>query len=335
MSGTDNKERLLSITIPTYNRRDSLIKLLKSIESSSYQQLREIVISDNHSDYDIKEELSKEFTQDFLSYCRIIVNPFNIGGPGNIKNLFLLCHSKYMWMIGDDDEVLPDSIDIILRDIEEDSECAQFRYSIVIDAASNELPAKNVIEENKIMCSLNDFMQYYEEKDRHKGNMVYMSNNIFNLEKLKPYIHYAFTYNTSITHLIPFLKGLDERDIYIRYRNLQVVRYVGQPGGTSWNYIRVMGAVSTINQIPFKSLDTIQFKRLKQVLRFVTLRHFLFWCLCHKDNILRVDRVESIYENFYKGNADLKDYIIYLCVMVELKTGIKLIPRSTLSKMAF
>ena len=78
MSGIDNKERQLTIAIPTYNRRDSLIKLLKSIEASSYQQLKEIVISDNHSDYDVKEELTKEFPQDFLNYCRIIINPFNI-----------------------------------------------------------------------------------------------------------------------------------------------------------------------------------------------------------------------------------------------------------------
>lgn len=332
MSGIDNKERQLTIAIPTYNRRDSLIKLLKSIEASSYQQLKEIVISDNHSDYDVKEELTKEFPQDFLNYCRIIINPFNIGGPGNIKNLFLLCRSKYMWMIGDDDEVLPNSIDIILRDIKEDSECAQFRYSIVIGSTSRVIPPLDVIEENRTMNSLNDFIQYYEEKDRHKGNMVFMSNNVFNLEKLRPYINYAFTYNTSITQLVPFLKGLDECDIYIRYRNLQVVRFVGQPEGTTWNFIRVMGAVSTINQIPFKSLDTRQFKRLKKVLCFVPLRRFSLWCLCNKNNVLRVDRIESIYENFYKGNAGLIDYIIYLCVMIELKIGIKIIPRSVLNK---
>lgn len=212
MSGIEDKR--LTIAIPTYNRKNDLIRLLKGIERLDYKKLKEIIISDNHSPYDINEVLKAELSVEFLSHCRIIVNPVNIGGPGNIKNQLLYCQSKWLWMIGDDDEVLPDSLDIIYDDIEDDPECAFFRYSIVAESRENG-NLEIITEDNRKMCSLDDFMTYYEEKERHKGNMVFMSNNIFNMDALSPYINYAFTYNTSITQLIPFFMGLDDGKIYI------------------------------------------------------------------------------------------------------------------------
>lgn len=332
MSGI--KENELTIAIPTYNRKDDIIRLLKGIEQLDYQRLKEIIISDNHSSYNIESVLKENFSVDFLRYCRIIINPVNIGGPGNIKNQLLYCRSKWLWMIGDDDEVLPEALDIIFNDINNDTDCAFFRYSINIREREDD-EIVSVVEENRKMCSLDDFMEYYEEKQRNKGNMVFMSNNIYNMELLAPYINYAFTYNTSITQLIPFFMGLDDGKIYGRYRDKKIVQFDGQKEGTTWSYIRVMGAVSTINQIPFKSLNKKQFKRFLKVINFVNLRQFMFWCLTHKEKIPRIDMVIQIYRNFYRYCSTVKDFIIYIVGLIELKHNIRIIPRSFLYKKKF
>lgn len=321
----------LTIAIPTYNREDDIVRLLKSIERTDYHRLSEIIISDNNSPYDIECVLKRNFSEDFLKCCRIIVNHVNIGGPGNIKNQLLYCKTKWLWMIGDDDQVLPNSLDVIFRDIEDDPGCAFFRYSVAKRISGTE-KLRFVREENRTMYSLDDFMRYYEEKKRNKGNMVFMSNNVYNMELLSPYLNYAFTYNTSITQLIPFFMGLDERKIYVRYRDAAVVLFCGQSEGTAWSYLRVMGAISTVNQIPFKSLDAKQFKRFVNVLNFISLRRFVLWCLVHKDKIYRTDMVTNIYHNFYRKCSSFVDRVIYAVGLLELKYNIRLIPRSVIMK---
>ena len=323
MNGMENK---LTIAIPTYNRKDDLINLLKSIEALDYSVLYEIIISDNNSPYDIYEILKGEVCRSLFNKCRIIKNHVNIGGPGNIKNQLLYCKSKWLWMIGDDDVVLPNSLDIIINDINTDPNCAFFRYSISIKGKDEEEDI-DVIEDNTTMYSLYDFIHYYENPNRHKGNMVFMSNNIYNMEKLSPYLSYAFTYNTSITQLIPSFIGLDKKEIYIRYRNKKIVQFNGQDTGTSWSYIRVFCAMSTVKQIPFESLDRKGIEQLMRVLIFIPLHGFMIWCLVNKDKIKRIDMIEYVYKNLYSYKFSLIEYIFYLLSLIELKWGIKLIPR--------
>ena len=55
-----DKKNQLSIVIPTYNRKDRLIRQLRSIYNQRESSLVDIVICDNHSDYDVEAAIRSE-----------------------------------------------------------------------------------------------------------------------------------------------------------------------------------------------------------------------------------------------------------------------------------
>lgn len=316
-------ENKLSIAIPTYNRKDDLIRLLKSIENTNFSLLKEIIISDNHSNYDVYDVISRNLSKDFVSKCRIIINNVNIGGPGNIRNLFLYCKTKWFWIIGDDDEVTSNSVDIIYNDINQDPSCAYFRYSI--EYCLDKHTIKEYREYDVKMTSIHDFMSYYDDKTRSKGNMVFMSNNVYNMEILEPYFQYAFTYSTSLTQLIPAFMGLDSNKIYIRYRSKIICRYNEPETNNHWNYIRVLLAVSTMRHIPFKSLDKNGINKLMKCLCFINLKIFCSWVIQNKNKITRLEHVNIIYNSLFKRNSNFIDKILHLLLIIELKFDVNIL----------
>ena len=88
---------ILSIIIPTYNRRDQLEKCINSILVSDYKDI-EIIISDNASTDSTIEFLSK------IQDKRVVVlrNERNIGADRNLKKLVLSAHGEYIFIITDD-----------------------------------------------------------------------------------------------------------------------------------------------------------------------------------------------------------------------------------------
>ena len=289
--------KLLSIGIPTYNRKEELLRLLHSIEKDHYQLLEEVFICDNCSDYDVQQAVRQSVSSDFFKLIRIIRNRVNIGGHGNIKNLFLHCRTKWLWMIGDDDVVEPGCINNIAEDIETDPDCAQFRYSINTIIKGKRL---QVYEDDYEMSSLQDFIDYYERKERHKGNLVFMSNNVINVEALSPYIHYAYTYNVPVSQIIPAIMGLDEGKVRINYRKKIVCNYIHPDVGTQWNVLRVLVAMTNMCQLPYKSLREKNMYRLMGVFNFMPVCDFTDWCFSHKSIINDTRQISYICRNLYK-----------------------------------
>ncbi len=100
---------LLTIAIPTYNRSRYLAELLEVLQPQLSDELRvELLIADNAST-DETPALCKRLIDGGLA-CRYIRNAANIGADAN----FLLCFSeargKYVWLLGDDDIVLPGAL---------------------------------------------------------------------------------------------------------------------------------------------------------------------------------------------------------------------------------
>jgi glycosyltransferase involved in cell wall biosynthesis len=103
---------ILTLAIPTYNRKMFLIDLLNSIEKNvSYlnKDLFEVWIADNNST-DGTESIQNNFTFN-LKYTK---NDSNIGGNKNINKCYTTPKTPYIWVLGDD-EILPmGAIDEIL-----------------------------------------------------------------------------------------------------------------------------------------------------------------------------------------------------------------------------
>lgn len=101
----------LSICIPTYNRGNLLKKCLESIEISlKGHDWVEVCISDNASN-----DNTLSVINDFRERLPIIflTNSKNIGLSQNILHVISMANGDYIWLVGDDDYLLPNSLDII------------------------------------------------------------------------------------------------------------------------------------------------------------------------------------------------------------------------------
>ena len=99
----------LSICIPTYNRKDKIPNCLNSIYLASKNSNLEfdVCISDNGSDYDLSTVI-KEF--DKKLNIKINQNKFNQGYMSNLLKAISLSESDFVWAIGDDDLLMPNSL---------------------------------------------------------------------------------------------------------------------------------------------------------------------------------------------------------------------------------
>ena len=97
----------LTIAIPTYNRREYLGKCIKSILNQTFQDF-EIIIFDNHSNYNIKGFILQLKDR----RIKLIINQKNLGNRGNFRKIFnYKFNSKYIIIFHDDDIMHPYLLD--------------------------------------------------------------------------------------------------------------------------------------------------------------------------------------------------------------------------------
>ena len=99
----------LSICIPTYNRKDKLPNCLNSIYVASKNTKLDfdVCISDNGSDYDINK-IIKNFDEKLN--IKLNKNETNLGYVPNLLKVISISKSEFVWAIGDDDLLMPDSL---------------------------------------------------------------------------------------------------------------------------------------------------------------------------------------------------------------------------------
>lgn len=115
------EQKLLTIAIPTFNRSKFLNILLESIYiqliGKSYSV--EVVVHDNNSCDSTLAVVSAWKSKGLLvDYKK---NSVNVGADRNIAKAFLDSLSKYVWVVGDDDILLPGAISAIICIINSES----------------------------------------------------------------------------------------------------------------------------------------------------------------------------------------------------------------------
>ncbi|QHS52981.1 glycosyltransferase family 2 protein [Edaphobacter sp. 12200R-103] len=113
-----NKAPILTIAIPTYNRGNYLARLLESLrpqmEEASYLFNIELLISDNAST-DSTSQVVETFCRNSSIACRTFRNQTNLGADRNILQCFSEATGRYVWIIGDDDILLPGALLELLK----------------------------------------------------------------------------------------------------------------------------------------------------------------------------------------------------------------------------
>lgn len=245
----------LTIVITTYNRKTALISMLKSIEIQGQIDKYNLIISDNHSDYDVKQWVKDNVSQTFFENIEFVIRPYNIGGDLNIAFSFQQCKTKWMWLLSDDDTVTGDSLAIIASDIEKYKDDVTLKYSIKGYERNLETTAN----------TFDGFLDYYLYNNHSAGEMIFMCNNVFNIEALNAYLGYApMAANTYMSQLVPMFYSLIYDNGVVRFCPEYIVEY-GLSRKVSYNSCKANIGFSNI--IMFFDLDKKQAKKIRTLFR--------------------------------------------------------------------
>ena len=112
-----NNRPLLTISIPTYNRSFFLNELLSCLLDQCISNPKiELLVSDNDSSDDTPS-IVKTYIDRGLE-IRYLRNTSNAGADRNFLQCFEKARGKYVWIIGDDDVVVPGAIGKIIGYLE-------------------------------------------------------------------------------------------------------------------------------------------------------------------------------------------------------------------------
>lgn len=109
---------MLTIAIPTYNRaiflKECLSCLYKEYENlpGEYKKIIKIYVSDNCSQ-DSTHEIISEYSNKLWSFSSVS-NSENIGAEKNIARCYLNAAGEHVWILGDDDVILPGGLTLII-----------------------------------------------------------------------------------------------------------------------------------------------------------------------------------------------------------------------------
>ena len=232
---------LLSIVIPTYNRRERLLRQLHSIYQQPESSEVEIVVCDNHSDYDVYGAILNEFGQSKVANLTVHVNDRNVGMHANLALIFNHCHSDWMWSLGDDDETTPGSIAVILRDIKMHPEALMFKYAI------RGFKRYDNCEVN----TCEEFIDFYYKDGTNHGHFIFLSNNVYNMSRIRENYGMTLSYCfCAVAQLLPVFFSLKKGQGPVLLRNDEIVIYKSPAPGTGWNYLQTAIDLSSMILLP-------------------------------------------------------------------------------------
>jgi len=227
----------LTICIPTYNRPDELKRQLASLIAQDLSKVYEIIVLDNASNYDVKNLINK-FNSDKI---RLIRHKFNIGMGINLAMPMLFCESKWLWILSDDDEISVDAISLVTQQIAITSpKTGMIKFG-----------RDGVFNRPSIVSSLVDYIDYYySEKNPRRGDLVFLSTSILNLDLLKENITQGFEYAYSLLgFLVPVVIGLNKKIIQVEFCSDTLVKYC-LPKGDGWCHLSGAEKISTVAHLP-------------------------------------------------------------------------------------
>lgn len=271
----------LSITIPTYNREQQLRNQLNKLFQQDLSEVKEIIIIDNCSDYDI-ERLLKPFNSNKI---RLIRNQFNTRMQYNLAVPFYYCNTEWLWSLSDDDEIENDSILKITSEI----------YNSPPEIGMIKFARTNSPQKNYIAYNLENFIDfYYQDKVKRRGDLIFISNNVYNTQKLKNFLGFAFEYAYSyVPQIIPIIKALDEKAISIKFSNKNIVKYLPPREGV-YSLATVGKGLSIFSHIPL-NLSKEYNRKFLNLMMSINFRLMMGWSL----RFGSIKELRIIYNNIY------------------------------------
>ncbi len=112
------QNKLISISIPSYNRPKELYRLLKSIDSKQKEKFEIIICEDKSPKRDEINNIIKQFISETDFEVKYYENKTNLGYDKNLKELISKASGDFILFMGDDDTFIPNSFDKLIMFLE-------------------------------------------------------------------------------------------------------------------------------------------------------------------------------------------------------------------------
>lgn len=182
-------QKLLTITIPTYNRAGMLDEQLAwlATEIKGHESECEIIIYDNCSTDNTFEVITKWqlalSTAITFNYNR---NNKNIGGMLNLVACMQAATGKYIWTLGDDDPIQKGTLIYILKKLKENS-----NLTLIVlngngrDKLTNEIIVDRWFDSSSDKPSINSKLEFEYFLNRNMGGVLFISAAIYHTKLLQ------------------------------------------------------------------------------------------------------------------------------------------------------
>lgn len=297
----------LTILIPTYNRKKQLWMTLSALQNQTDSDFN-IIISDNASNYNISEMIS-DFSEPFKKKIQIHSRLRNVGADANIIGLFGLCDKGWVWTLSDDDILHEDAVAIIKHYIEihPDAGCLDFFQPTNM---------KNEEGESIVLKNINEFADFYTENPQPNslwhGDLIFLSNKVFNLDRMGQYIEYAYRYiYTRISTVVIFSYMLAD-NVHFVIINKQILD-VNRNGEGGWNTLEIYMASRTLGDM-ILPCDSETTRKILRVLAF-DIRDLLYIYFEDERGKQYKNFWRKMYVDLYRDILEFK-YRAFICVIV-------------------
>jgi glycosyltransferase involved in cell wall biosynthesis len=215
-------EPKLSICIPSYNRNAAIIKLIKNLleQLNFYESNLKIIILDNFSPQPYEKDLRKD--QKILSafnagILKIYRNNYNIGMSANFLKAFELSKSKWLWIVSDDDVILPGAIKVISKKLNTIAN----NIGVIKFTNLNVTPEKNY----EIIDNLKKFIDYNSISKHHFYDFIFISNSIYHVSDFKKILNIGYqNLHTYVPHFLMISEYLKNGGKILN-TNIKIVKY--------------------------------------------------------------------------------------------------------------
>ncbi len=190
----------LAFVIPTYNRADFLDCCLGLIIPSAKKYNIEIYISDNSSEDNTSEVISKRVSE--YSLIKYSCNSKNLGADKNFQIALGLPKSDYIWLLGDTYWVREETIDFIIKSFSEE----KIRSDAIIfnvNKRVSDIGSCDYFDKNKLLNELG-------------WHMTCMSSLVYNRQLILAANFYRYRKTNFVQTGIIF-EYIENKDFFIRW----------------------------------------------------------------------------------------------------------------------
>ena len=173
---------LLTVAIPTYNRRENLLRVIAILIPIMKPELKLLII-DNASNYSVVCTVNALLEAYPAINFEVVRNVANIGASANTLRCLELASTEWVWILGDDDEPVAscfNDIEAVLRKYPT-AACLNFSSSVLHHVGVERTSPKVCRNLQMLAVDLDSF-----------GNLLFISANLYRRSALLPFLKIGY-----------------------------------------------------------------------------------------------------------------------------------------------